>query len=68
MSIQPLAFETWKIRLREDCERNDKLHAYNCLSEECLRILWELDIEPSVPGIVDGGNSNSLPIERMSGS
>jgi len=54
MTTQTLTFELWKIRLHDDCERNDKLLGYNTLDEECLRILWESGTEPSVDGIVDG--------------
>ena len=27
MTTQPLTFDVWKARLREDCQRNDKLVA-----------------------------------------
>jgi len=49
-----LDFEVWKERLREDCERLDKLAAYNCLGDECLRVLWRAGTEPSVQGIIQG--------------
>ena len=55
MTSQPIAFEIWKARLRQDCEREDKLVAYNSLGEDCLRILWESGTEPSVQGVVNGG-------------
>ena len=47
MTTQPLKFEVWKARLREDCQRDDKLLAFNNLGEDCLRILWESGTEPS---------------------
>jgi hypothetical protein len=59
MTTQPLSFELWKLRLREDCERKDKLLAYTSFGEECLRILWEQGTTPSVQGIVDGGSGVS---------
>jgi hypothetical protein len=54
MTTQPLTFDLWKARLREDCQRNDKLVAFESLSEECLRILYESGTEPSLKGIADG--------------
>ena len=55
MTPQPLNFEVWKARLHEDCQRNNKLLAYNSLGEDCLKILWESGTEPSVSGVVNGG-------------
>jgi len=53
--MQPLKFEVWKARLREDCQRDNKLLAHNNHGEDCLKILWESGTEPSVSGVVDGG-------------
>ncbi len=53
--MQTLSFEDWKVRLRKDCEREDKLSAYAALGEECLRILWEQGTGPSVQGVMEGG-------------
>ena len=55
MSSHALSFETWKLRLKEDCERQDKMLAYKILGEDCMQVLWELGTEPSVEGIVNGG-------------
>ena len=55
MSTPELLLEVWKLRLREDCERQDKLLAYSNLGEECLKVLWEAGTEPSVQGVIDGG-------------
>ena len=55
MSASGLALEVWKLRLREDCERQDKLLAYRNLGEECLKVLWEAGTEPTVQGVIDGG-------------
>ena len=55
MTTQSLTFDVWKARLREDCQRKDKLVAFNNLGEECLRVLYESGTEPSVQGIIEGG-------------
>jgi hypothetical protein len=55
MNTAGLAFELWKIRLQEDCKRRDKLLAYSNLGEECLKVLWESGTEPSVEGVIEGG-------------
>lgn len=54
MVAPELAFELWKLRLQQDCLREDKLLAYNGLGEDCLRLLWEGGVEPSVQGIIFG--------------
>jgi len=56
MSTPGLGLEIWKIRLREDCERQDKLLAYSNLGDECLKVLWEAGTEPTVQGVIDGGS------------
>lgn len=55
MSPAELPFDVWKLRLQEDCKRENKLLVYSNLGEECLRVLWEAGTEPSVQGIIDGG-------------
>ena len=55
MSTARLALEVWKRRLKEDCERQDKLLAYSNLGEECLKVLWEAGTEPTVQGVIEGG-------------
>lgn len=55
MGTAALALEVWKRRLKEDCERQDKLLAYSNLGEECLKVLWEAGTEPSVQGVINGG-------------
>jgi len=59
MSIAELGLEVWKLRLKEDCERQDKLLAYSNLGEECLKVLWEAGTEPTVQGVIDGGEKAS---------
>jgi hypothetical protein len=55
MSASRLAFEDWKVRLHSDCQLMDKVLGYNNLGEECLKLLWEAGTEPSVEGIISGG-------------
>jgi hypothetical protein len=55
MSILEPQFEVWKQRLREDCRQQDKLIAFENLGDECLRLLWEDGIEPSVQAITAAG-------------
>lgn len=55
MNAAGFTFETWKVRLLEDCQRQDKLLAFASLGEECLKVLWEAGTAPSVEGIIDGG-------------
>jgi hypothetical protein len=54
MSTSELSFDAWKLHLKTDCERQDKLWAFSGLGEDCLKVLWELGTEPSVQGIIDG--------------
>jgi hypothetical protein len=46
-------FDGWKLQLRHDCQRQDKLLAFNALSDSVLRLLWERGVAPSVKAIVD---------------
>jgi len=66
MTTPELALEVWKIRLREDCERQDKLLAYRNLGDECLKVLWEAGTEPTVQGVIDGGTKVAqVPENRL---
>jgi len=56
MITRGLALEVWKLRLKDDCERQDKLLAFSNLGEECLKVLWEAGTEPTVQGVIDGGS------------
>ena len=60
MSMPVLPFEDWKHCLRDDCERQDKLLAYTDMCEMCLQILWEAGTEPTVQGVIDGGQESRL--------
>ena len=48
-------FETWKSRLREDCEKDGKLAAFEALGDYVLKLLWKSGIEPSVRAICNDG-------------
>jgi len=54
MNELQLPFEVWRLRLRDDCLRQDRLLAFNILGDECLRLLWEDGNEPSVRAIIEG--------------
>lgn len=56
-----MALETWKVRLKEDCKRQDKLLAYSNLGEECLQVLWEAGTDPTVQGVIEGGKKAAQP-------
>lgn len=47
-----ISFDAWKLALRKDCERNDKLFAYNAFGDSVLRILWERGIDPTCAAII----------------
>jgi hypothetical protein len=47
-----LPFDFWKLCLREDCVRQDKLRAFESLGDECLRLLWESGALPCVCDII----------------
>jgi hypothetical protein len=45
-------FDGWKLQLRRDCQSQDKLLAFNALSDSVLRLLWERGLDPSVRAII----------------
>jgi len=55
------AFNTWKLRLRKDCEVQDKLVAFEALGDFVLRLLWENGVEPSVAGIMGTRSADKYP-------
>ena len=57
MSTPALPFEEWDYCFRDDCARQDKLLAYTNIGEKCLQILWEVGTEPTVQGVINGGNN-----------
>ncbi len=59
MNNVALAFELWKLRLQQDCERQGKLLAYRNLDDECLKVLWETGTDPSVQGVIEGGQHSA---------
>lgn len=48
---QLLTYEVWKLRLRKDCELEDKLLAFDSLGEYTLKMLWENGLGPTVRAI-----------------
>jgi len=52
---QSQTFAVWKELLRIDCVKEDKLQAFDSLTDDVLRILYESDIEPTVESIVKNG-------------
>ena len=52
-----LPFEVWKGYFRKDCEDHQKSREFDGLGEFVLRLLWEQGLEPSVQGIVAGGEN-----------
>ena len=54
MECPKLPFEEWKRLLRQDCQQQGKLSAFDNLGDYCLNLLWDSDIEPTVQGIIDG--------------
>jgi len=52
---QSQPFAVWKEFLRLDCVKEDKLQAFDGLTDDVLRILYESNIEPTVESIVKNG-------------
>ena len=52
MYIPTLPFEFWRLCLREDYVRNDKLRSFNALDDQCLKLIWETGALPCVLDIV----------------
>ena len=48
-----VAFDVWKQRFRHDCQRCDKLYAFDAFGDPVLQLLWESGLEPSVRAIVE---------------
>ena len=46
-------FEIWKEQLRLDCEREQKLLAFEALPDDVLKLFWLRGLHPSVKAIVD---------------
>ena len=43
-----LTFEVWKAQLRQDCEIEDMLSAFNFFGEYTLKALWEIGLAPGL--------------------
>ena len=52
MNIPNLPFEFWRLCLREDCVRNDKLLAFDALGDACLTMLWQSGALPCLLDII----------------
>ena len=51
-----MTFELWKVALHDDCEREDKLRAFDALDDFALRLFWERGIGPTVREILKDGD------------
>jgi hypothetical protein len=47
-----LSFEVWKARLREDCERNNKLSVFDNFGDYVLEWFWQRGFEPTVQAVI----------------
>jgi hypothetical protein len=55
---ESLAFEIWKIELRDDCETAGKLSAFNAFDDSALELLFQKGLAPTHEAIAnDGGNT-----------
>jgi len=54
-----LSFEAWKALLREDCEMQDKMLAFEALGDSVLRMFWESGLDPSVKGLLESSSAES---------
>ena len=52
-----LSFEAWKALLREDCEMQDKMLAFEALGDSVLGMFWESGLEPSVKALLESSSS-----------
>ena len=48
-----LAFESWKLQLRRDCEIHDTLRAFDAMEDYVLRFLWKRGLDPAVKAIIE---------------
>lgn len=46
-------FDPWKLALRRDCERLDKVRAFDSLTDPILKLLWESGLDPTVQAIIE---------------
>lgn len=53
MSAKCLIFERWKIVVREDCAREDKLPAFDAMGDYALRLFWERSGRANGAGILE---------------
>jgi len=60
----PIPFDVWKLRLRQDCEHQGKLHAFNVITDNVLQLFWKRGLDPTVKAIVKDG-SEAIKGESM---
>lgn len=51
VSTPSLPFDTWKLRLHQDCESEDKVKAFEAIGDYVLRVLWQSGIDPTVSAV-----------------
>lgn len=58
-----LFFEDWKLALRQDCQKQGKMVAFDAMGERALKLWWETGIEPTVNALIDGAGLRVVPYE-----
>jgi len=46
-----MTFDAWKLRLRKDCDSEDKLSAFDSMPDFALKLLWEKGLTPTIEAI-----------------
>ena len=59
MNAINLTFRLWKAVLRKDCERENKLPAFDAMGDCALRLFYERGVEPTVQGILKDAASDA---------
>jgi hypothetical protein len=54
-----LQFEAWKSQLREGCERDGKLSAFNLLEDEVLLLFFERGVKPTPEALIWDGRESA---------
>lgn len=49
--ISKLTFDEWKLRLRQDCDRQRKLLVLDGMGDFVLERLWQSGLEPTIAAI-----------------
>ena len=56
-----MTFELWKALLRDDCEREDKVDAFDALGDSAFRLFWERGVDPTVIDILKDAEGVKKP-------